>query len=134
MRSLLAIVLFFTIFTIAVNAQELIPATSEDQELFDQQLEKAEAPQKPVKSATATKERKALFGSLVKEEANKLKAADNTARKEMGQKVAEQRRKNPGAADSSAAPGNSSAAKDGKNSAPGLNDSGAPGNRGNKKK
>ena len=134
MKSLLAVVLIFTIFTIAVSAQELIPATSEDQELFDQELERAEAqPQKAVKSAADTKDRKARFGSLVKAEAVKLKASDNSARKEMGQLVSEQRRKNPGAADA-ATQGNSSSSKDGKNSAPGLNDSGSPGNSGNKKK
>ena len=135
MKSMFFIALIFTVFTLTVKAQSLIPATSEDQEMFDQQLEQAAEPQKPVKSAVDTKVRKDRFGSIVKEEAVKLKAADVDTRKEMGQRISDLRRKNPaGAAAGTSAAGNSSSASDGKNSAPGLNNTSAPGNSGNHKK
>lgn len=129
MRAMVFIVFIFSVFTFAVNAQELVPATSEDQDVFDQQLEQAQTqkPAQPVKTnPAATKERKSRFGSLVKEEASKLKAADQSTRKEMGQRVSDQRRKNPAAGGAST--GTNSSGNDGKNSAPGLNDSGTRGN------
>ena len=133
MKSMLIIVFIFTVFTLTVKAQNLIPATSEDQEMFDQQLEQAAQPQKPVKSAVSTKERQAKFGSIVKEEAVKLKASDVAARKDMGQRVSDLKRKNP-AASAGAAGGASSSTTDGQSSAPALNNGATHGNSGNHKK
>jgi hypothetical protein len=135
MKSAILIIFIFSVFTIAVSAQELVPATSEDQDSFDQQLEQAQV--QPVKTnAAATKDRQSRFGSLIKEEASKLKAADTSVRKQMGQTVSGQKRKNPAAAGSTSVSGSTSSSSggDGRTSAPGLNNSGSPGNSGNKKK
>ena len=74
-------------------SQELIPATSEDQEVFDQQLEAAQAQSKDV-TPEAAKNRKSGFGSLVADEAKKLKDSTVEGRKAMGQLISNQKRKN----------------------------------------
>lgn len=116
-------------------AQALIPATSEDQEAFDQQLEQAQqaSDQKAqeVKPVTA-KARKANFGNIVLDEAKKLKDSNASDRKVMGQNTATQKRKNQNSAPLGLE------MKDGRNSSPKLNNSGgapsSPGQSGNRKK
>jgi hypothetical protein len=59
-------------------AQTLVPATSEDIDAFDRQLAEA---------------RKDNFGKQVSEEAKKLKSTEKQERRDMGQFVSDQRRK-----------------------------------------
>jgi hypothetical protein len=83
-------------------ADELVPATSDDLKDFDQQVAKSqEAPRKDGEhrqSGDASKKeaklKKESLGSLVSAEAKKLKDESMDQRKEMGQWVSNQRRKN----------------------------------------
>lgn len=125
--------------------QSLVPATSEDLGEFDRQIQEAQMkrpPEVPSKAAAATeksessaqakeKKPKSNFGTLVSQEAKKMKESDPNQRRGMGQWVREQRRQNevqnPSA---SQAPGSAGSVKN-----PALeNSSNAPGQSGKKKK
>lgn len=135
-------------FSQTVFSQELVPATSEDQEIFNQQLEQAEKQNAELKSkraqaaGTSTAEiRKANFGQVVAAEAKKLKDS-TTAKKGIGSAISILKRKNQTQSqvenNSSSSSSGSSASKDGRNSAPRLNNTGGapsqPGQSGNRNK
>jgi len=79
-KFLLSLVLIFAALTL--NAQELVPATSEDIQEFDRQISKK-----------AKTERPSNFGSEVSAEARKLKDQSKDSRNEFGQWVSSQRKK-----------------------------------------
>jgi len=147
--TLIAIGIFFT--AAAVFAEDLVPATSEDQQAFDQEV----APVVDSGSGTTgdesedvtgedgqgknhgkkghvKKARKANFGLIVSTEAKRLKDEPQDQKKEMGSWVSNQRRKNTGSA------GGHGSSNDGRSSSPKLNNSGgssnSPGQSGNHKK
>ncbi len=130
-------------------AEDLVPATSDDQSKFDQQVSDIQAP--PADSGTTSdsdgkekkenlkkqhvkKEKKANFGMIVSAEAKKLKDLPKDQKKEMGKWVSDQRRKNlenggntsAGHGDSSAG-GGASSANDGRASAPSAGNTANPG-------
>ncbi len=130
-------------------ADDLVPATSEDQDAFSEQLDRAEklnaeikAKRSGTETAEAAKSRKENFGQLVSVEAKKLKDATLDGKKGMGSAISTLKRKNKTQApvvDNSSADSNaSSVGKDGRNSAPNLNNSGGapsqPGQSGNRNK
>lgn len=136
-------------FSQAVLSQELVPATSEDQEIFNQQLEQAEKQNAELKSkrgeaaaASAAETRKASFGQTVSAEAKKLKDSTVDAKKGIGPAISGLKRKNQTQTqvdnNSSSNSSGSSASKDGRNSAPRLNNTGGapsqPGQSGNRNK
>lgn len=136
-------------FSQTVLAQELVPATSEDQEIFNQQLEQAEMKNAELKAkrgeaagAGSAENRKASFGQTVSAEAKKLKASGTDSKKGIGSAVSILKRKNQTQTqvenNSSSNSSGSSASKDGRNSAPRLNNSGGapsqPGQSGNRNK
>lgn len=136
-------------FSQTVLSQELVPATSEDQEIFNQQLEQAEKQNAELKAkrdkaagASSAETRKANFGQIVTAEAKKLKDSATGAKKGIGSAVSVLKRKNQTQTQvensSSSNSSGSSASKDGRNSAPRLNNSGGapsqPGQSGNRNK
>jgi hypothetical protein len=141
-------VMFALVFFISatVTAQELVPATSEDEELFEQQLEQAEknASKKfgSNQQAVTKKADAAKFKEFVTSEAKKLKDATVDTRTQHGQNVAAQKRKNltqgQGGTSSGSQGNSSNSNKDGRISAPVFNNSGgaagSPGKSGNRPK
>lgn len=94
MKMLSLLVLVFA--TCALNAQELVPATSEDIQEFDRQIVKK-----------AKTDRPANFGSEVSAEARKLKDQNQDSKNEFGQWVSSQRKKSDqGQPSASGSPGN----------------------------
>lgn len=71
-----------------VMAQSLAPATSEDLNEFDQQLNEAQSAQKDL---VGKENKPANFGSAVSAEARTLKDADSSEKKGMGDWVREQK-------------------------------------------
>lgn len=143
LKMLLALIFFISS---TVSAQELVPATSEDEELFEQQLEQAEknASKKfgTNQQAVTKKADAAKFKEFVTAEAKKLKDATVDTRTQQGQNVAAQKRKNltqgQGGTSSGSQGNSSNSNKDGRISAPIFNNSGgaadSPGKSGNRPK
>lgn len=143
-----------TLYLVAqpISAQVLIPATNEDQDAFEQQIERAaeqaaaaqlknKSGDAKQKSSEKSKPDKAAFGTAVRLEAKKLKDASVDDRKGMGSLISSQKKKSQtqSAGNASGLGSNaSSAAKDGRSSSPNLNDTGgrpeAPGQSGNRRK
>ena len=149
MKNLKILIFAGCFFAQAVLAQELVPATSEDQEIFNQQLEQAEKQNAELKAkrgeaagATSVENRKANFGKIVSAEAKKLKDSGADSKKGIGSAISNLKRKNQTQTqvenNSSSNSNGSSASKDGRNSAPRLNNSGGapsqPGQSGNRNK
>lgn len=117
----------------AFAQDDLVPATSEDIQSFDDQVADSD-----VVTDAPTKERKENFGSAVSAEARKLKDMSPEERKKMGQWVSEQRRKDAdkrpaGVANGAAAGAGSTmgGSSDARASAPAHNDVGtSPGQGG----
>ena len=125
MKNFIKLFSIIFLFGVSLAAQELVPATSEDEEMFERQLEAA---QKAPKAVTGSGSNTA-FKELVKEEAKKLKQASVAERKNMGATVSDQKRQNSN---------RGAAVKDGRNSSPTLNNAGgapgSPGKSGNRSK
>ncbi len=147
MKNLKILIIAGCFISQAVYAQELVPATSEDQEIFNQQLEQAEKQNAEFKAkrgeaagAGSAENRKANFGQIVSAEAKKLKDSGADSKKGIGSEISILKRKNQTQIEnnSSSNSNGSSASKDGRNSAPRLNNSGGapsqPGQSGNRNK
>lgn len=158
MRRFILALSFLMFVSQSAFAEELVPATSEDLQEFDQQVSKSNAEDSKAKemaqrsidprkdAALSMKEKKARkenFGAVVSTEAKKLRDESVDKRKEMGSWVSSQRRKSgQEEAGSGEQHGNSGAAassRDSRDSSPANNDHGGGsssehGNSGNHKK
>lgn len=129
-KTLLSIT-FSLLITCSVNADELVPATSEDVSDFErivtnQAILEAKALHPRADQATkappkeTSKIRKENFGSLVSIEAKRLNDESGDRKKDMGKWVSEQRRRDSGLSLNSPGPGH-------RGSSSGGEDLGAPG-------
>lgn len=122
-------VLTFILCTASFSfAEDLVPATADDQEAFDQQVATQVEPVIKAEDRTA-KLKKSNFGQVVSAEAKKLGANSKEQHKDMGQWVSDQRKKNHQSGNSTNG-NSSSSAGDAKNSAPGEKE-GSHGQSGN---
>jgi hypothetical protein len=133
MKKFISITVFCILLgAVVAHAQDMVPATSEDIDQFDQQLSRQMSD-----TARGSKD-KSRFGQTVSDEAKKQKDADSEKKKNFGKWVSGQRRKNddgrPDAAGSAAARESSgkdsSDSSDVRGSAPGNSDSAGSHGRG----